>query len=302
MNWDDLRIFLAVARERSVSGAGKRLGMHHTNVARRMSRFEESLGTRLLDRSKAGYSLTDAGDRLYSQAVGMEEQAQAIKRSIVGLDVSLSGTVRLTANQDFFDALIAHRLKDFHTRYPEICLEIVTTSRVLNLDAREADIALRVTPSPDEHLVGRRISPLVMGLYSSTAYQPRPGEPVKVILFRRQTSLPDWVVEHFPDAIVFIRVDSLRTAQAALREGLGIASMPCFYADADPQLRRLDLSLQVGEFGIWLLSHVDVRASARVRACREWLVEILNEQNELLMGRRSRWLDAPFAGEPPQLT
>jgi len=296
MNWDDIRLFLAVARERSVSGAGKRLDMHHTNVARRMRRFEESLGTRLLNRSKAGYALTDAGDRLYTQAVGMEEHAHAIERSIAGLDVSLTGTVKFTANQDFFDALIAHRLKEFHTRYPGICLEIVTTSRVLNLDAQEADIALRVTSSPDDHLVGRRISPLVMGVYSSPTYQPRPGEPVKVILFRRQTRLPDWALEHFPDAVVFIRVDSLRTAQAALHEGLGIAGLPCFYADMDPRLRRLDVNFEAEDYDIWLLSHVDVRASARVRACREWLVEILNEQKDLLMGRRSRWLDAPFAG------
>ena len=135
MNWDDLRLFLAVARERSVSGAGKRLGMHHTNVARRMSRFEEQLGTRLFDRSKAGYSLTAAGEHLYGQAAKMEEQAQGIVRSMVGLDVSLSGSVTFTANQDFVDILVAPRLGEFHARYPNICLELFTTSRVLNLDA-----------------------------------------------------------------------------------------------------------------------------------------------------------------------
>lgn len=299
MNWDDLRLFLAVARERSVSGAGKRLGMHHTNVARRMSRFEESLGTRLLDRSKAGYTLTEAGDRLYRQAVTMEEQAQAIERSLVGLDVSLRGTVKLTANQDFFDALIAHRLGDFYGRYPDICLEVVTTSRVLNLDAREADIALRVTPSPDEHLVGRRVSPLVMGLYASTAYQPNPGDAVRVMLFRRQSTPPDWVLEHFPNATVFTRVDSLRSARAVLRQGLGVACLPCFYADQDPALRRLDLPFESDEHGIWLLSHADVRTSARVRACRDWLVQVLNEQHDLLIGQRSQWADRPFAETPP---
>ena len=105
MNWDDLRLFLAVARARSVSGAGAALGMHHTGVARRMARFEQTLGTRLFNKSKAGYELTDAGRTLFDQALGIEEQAQGITRSMAGLDVSLSGTVRFTANQDFFDDL-----------------------------------------------------------------------------------------------------------------------------------------------------------------------------------------------------
>lgn len=289
MNWDDVRIFIAVARERSVSGAGKRLDMHHTNVSRRMTRLETQLKARLFDRSKAGYEMTDAGEQLYALAQVMEEQALAIERSVAGLDVSLSGTVKFTANQDFVDVLVAPRLHDFHKRYPRICLELLTTSRVLNLDAREADIALRLTASPDEHLLGRQIARMAMGVYCSPAYQPRLGEPVKVVLFRRQTDLPDWV-QGFSEVVVTARVDNLRTAKAALREGLGVCNMPCFYADADPDLRRLDLPFSGDGAGLWLLSHADLRATARIRACREWLVQILNEQKDLLMGRTSRWL------------
>lgn len=290
MNWDDLRLFLAVAREQSVSGAGKRLGMHHTNVARRMSRFEKDLGTRLFHRSKGGYALTLAGDKLYEHAVGMEDHAQTIERSIAGLDLSLSGSVKFTANQDFFDVLVAPHLKAFHERYPRICLEVLTTRRVLDLDAREADIALRLTFSPDGHLVGRRIAPLTMGIYCSPAYRPRLGDPVNLILFHRQTELPGWALSHFSDAVVSIRVGNLRTARAALRQGFGLANLPCFYGDADPDLRRLDVPMETG-YDMWLLHHPDLRTTARVRACREWLVQILNEQLDLIRGQRSRWLE-----------
>lgn len=295
MNWDDLRLFLAVARAGSVSGAGKALGVHHTGVARRMARFEDALGSRLFHRSKGGYALTDAGTRLLQQAEGMEAHAQGIARSLAGLDESLVGTVKFTANQDFFDVLIAPRLHELHQRHPGICLELQTTSRVLNLDALEADIALRLTARPDERLLGRRIAPLVMGLYCSPSYLPRPGEPVKVVLFRRQTGLPAWV-EHFSGGVVTARVDNLRTAQAAIRAGLGVANLPCFWADADPELRRIDLPFAYEPFDIWLLSHVDLRSTARVRVCREWLVQILRDQQDLLMGRGSRWLDGQGAG------
>ena len=208
---------------------------------------------------------------------------------MAGLDVSLSGTVRFTANQDFFDVLVAPRLHEFHAQYPGICLDLQTTSRVLNLDALEADIALRLTASPDDRLIGRRISPLRLGLYASEAYLPRPGEPGKLVLFRQQTTLPDWAA-HFADPVVTMRVENLRTATAALKAGLGVANLPCFYADSDPDLRRLDLPVAGNGADIWLLSHPDLRTTARVRACRQWLQQILQDQEDLLMGTQSSWV------------
>lgn len=296
MNWDDVRLFLAVARTGSVSGAGERLGMHHTNVARRMRAFEEGLGARLFHRSKAGYRLTTAGEGLLAHAEDMEARALAIDRSLAGLDTALSGRVTVTANQDLLDILITPHIAAFHARHPGICLDLLATSRQVSQDAGEADLALRLTANPEPHLIGRRLSTMAMGVYCSPAYQPRSVEGLKVVAYSQEQGLPPWVRGVAPDAVVTFRGNSLRTTRAALRAGLGVATMPCFYGDADPTLRRIDLPLQGPEWGIWLLVHADLRTNARVAACRAWLLEILAEQRGLLAGAQSRWVDEPLAG------
>jgi DNA-binding transcriptional LysR family regulator len=289
MNWDDARYFLAVCRTGSVSAAGKTLGVNHTTVARRIAAFEAALATRLFDRTRDGYVMTQSAENMYDSAVRMEEYAQAIDRTMYGLDAELSGPLKLTVPYDFANRLIATVLPRFRREYPLIDLELLTTTGLVDLAAREADLAIRLTPEPPDYLVGREILPLRHGVYGTRAVLRSMGDAPDVILFRSDKGMPEWVRQHFPQAKVGLRTDNLSTMHAAVAAGLGIARMPCYEVDRDRKLLRLDLELTPSTWGVWILSHVDLRSTARVRVTRDFMTEVVLENEALVLGTASRY-------------
>jgi DNA-binding transcriptional LysR family regulator len=290
MNWDDLRIFLALARSGSVSGAGKALGVTHTTVARRVVALEADLGTRLFDRSRDGYALTQIGENMVPLATEIEERAQTIGREVFGRDAALEGVLRLTAPYDFSNRVLVPALPSFRQRYPAIELELLTTTGHLDLAAREADLAVRLTPSPPDYLVGQEVVPLRHGVYAKPAYWKRHGTNAAVILFRGEQSIPEWVDEYFPGADIALRTDNLSTMLAAVEAGLGIARMPCFEADARRGIRRLDVQLTPSKWGVWILNHADLRSTARVRVAREYFRQVIAAAAPRILGETSRYL------------
>ncbi|MDJ0908100.1 MAG: LysR family transcriptional regulator [Woeseiaceae bacterium] len=296
MNWDDVRYFLAVCREGSVSKAGKKLAVNHTTVARRITAFEDKLGSRLFDRTRDGYVMTQAAENIFDKAREMEDYAQAIDRAVVGRDAELRGSLRLTVPYDFANTIIAPQLPRFRREYPAIDLELLTTTDRLDLGARAADIAVRLTSKPPEYLVGREVLPLRHGVYATQGYLRRMGEQPDVVLFRGDTDMPEWVTQHFPGARVALRTDNLTTVLSAVAAGVGLARMPCFEADSDRRLRRLDLKLTPSTWGIWILNHVDLRSTARVRVCREFLIDIIESQRSLILGEESRYAASFHSG------
>lgn len=293
MNWDDARFFLAVCRAGSVSGASKALGVNHTTVARRMAAFETELGTRLFDRTRDGYVMTQSAENMYANALRMEEYAQAIDRTMYGRDAELCGELKLTVPYDFANRLVAPALRDYRKQFPKIELELLTTTGLVDLAAREADIAVRLTAKPPDYLVGRKLLPLRHGVYAADRYlKSMDGRP-QVVLFRSERDLPEWVVDHFPDAEVVLRTDNLSTMHAAVAAGCGLARMPCYEVDKDRTLKRLDLTLTPSTWGIWILSHVDLRSTARVRVTREFMSDTILKQKTLILGETSRYASIP---------
>ena len=286
MNWDDLRVFLAVCQNGSLSAAGEYLGMNHTTVGRRMTALEEELKTRLFDRSRDGYSMTQAAEEMYARALSMDEQAQAISRENLGRDRELKGSLVLTAPYDFANAIVLPHLGKFVRRYPLIELEVTTSLELANLDARDADLALRITKMPPPHLVGRKLFPLSLGIYGSRKYLESTG-PQELILFRDKSKIPAWT-ESFPHARISCRIDSTLSQYQAVRAGMGIARLPCFIGDADKSLVRLPTQVSNG-WWIWLLHHADLRATERVRAGRDFLYDVINSQKALILGENSRY-------------
>lgn len=292
MDWDDIRYFLAVAREGSVNRAGQILGVNHTTVSRRTAAFEERLGTRLFERSRAGYALTQAGEGVLGLAITMEESAQAIDRELFGWDGAMRGRLKVAAPFEVASELLASHLPRFLETYPAIDLELLSSTLTVDLDAREADIAIHLSAKPPEHLIGRRVLSFAHAVYGSATYIDRlsRGEAdAKLIQYRGTKRTPDWVRLYFPKARVALRADGMGATHAATRAGIGLAYLPCFLADADPELRRLKLGLSELDWGFWVLSHPDLRATARVRACREFLTETLKRQEPLILGQHSRY-------------
>jgi DNA-binding transcriptional LysR family regulator len=222
----------------------------------------------------------------------MEEITQAIDRDVFGQDAELKGPLKLTVSHDVAERLLIHRLCVFRNAYPKIQLDLLTTKGLVDLAAREADIAVRLTDKPPDYLVGREVLPMRHGIYGSPAYFEREEQTPKVILFRGSNETPEWVRQHFPDAEVAMNVDDVGTMALAVSHGMGLARMPCYIGDTDPSLRRLDLPLTPSTWGIWILSHIDLRSSARVRVAREFLIESIEGQREVVLGERSRYFEA----------
>ena len=289
LNWDDLRFFLALSREGSVSGAGRVLGVKHTTVARRIAGLEERLQTRLFDRLSDGYAMTQAAENLFEHALAMETLAQAVDREVFAQDAELAGPLKLTASHDSAERLIIPKLRTFSEAYPQIELQLLTTTDLVDLAAREADIALRMTAKPADYLVGRKVMPLQHGVYGTARTLRELTDPVDVILFRDEADRPQWISENFSKARVVLRVDDVSSMVAATRNHLGLSRMPCYVGDSEAGLLRLDIALTPSDWGVWILSHVDLRTTARVRVCREFLLEIIEEQRPLIQGEKSRY-------------
>lgn len=289
-DWDDLRFFLSVARNGTVSGAAVELGVNHSTVSRRINTYEKQHAVRLFERLPSGYVMTQAAENIYQYALEIEQRTLAVERELFGRDARLQGRLCITAFHGMANELLLPHLQRFREQYPEIDLELYITTEVRDLDAREADIAIRGTPRPPEHLVGKNVAKFARGIYSSPKYQARGLGRQQVILWRDEPRLPDWVITHFPDAGVALRADDVTIMRSAVKEGLGLALMPCWVADTEPDLRRLNLDVEPSDWGLWVLIHADLRTTARVRVCRDFLIDALSTHKDLIEGRLSTYL------------
>ena len=276
MDWDDLHSFLAIARARSLSGAARGLGVRQSTMSRRLAALEQRAGARLLQKTPAGYELTQLGEAVLGNAERMEAEAIAIERTVLGRDVSLSGVVRITT----VDTLAAHLLPGVVARlrekHPGICVEVVADSRSLSLSRREADIALRLTRFEGNELVARKVGRLESGLYASEAYLHRHG-PLNadgeghalIATLEDQSHLPEmrWLSAHLPRAAIALRSNDREVHSGATRAGVGIALLSTFLAASAPDLVRLAEPEALPAREIWLGVHQDLRTMPRIRAC-----------------------------------
>jgi DNA-binding transcriptional LysR family regulator len=287
MNWDDLRFFLALSREKTVSGAGRVLSVKHTTVARRIAALEQQIGCRLFDRLPNGYAMTQAAENLYLHALTVEEVVQAADRDVFGMDAKLSGSLKLTASHNAFTRLVIPKLAEFTNQYPHIDMELLTSTGLADLASRQADIALRFSSKPPEYLVGREVVSMHHGVYASVDYVKQKRRNEKLILWEQERNLPEWASDHFSGASVAARTTEIMTMLELVKNSFGIARIPCYIADTEPKLCRIDVTLSPSNWGLWVLSHVDLRSTARVRVCREFLINIIEQQRDLIEGRTS---------------
>lgn len=299
LNWDDLKYFLVLSRTGSVSAAGRLLSVKHTTVSRRIQMLESQLGARLFDRSHQGYRMTPMAEALLEQVEHVETCVRQIYLQASGQDTQLSGRLNLTVAYELANRLLIPYLNRFCERYPQIDLQLMMSKALLDLSAVEADLAIRMTATPPEALVGRELSPLRHGIYGVDSLLARFESPsvalqkVPVILFEDELSPPDWVEQHFPNAKVVMRVDDVGSMAAAVRSGMGLAKLPCLIGDTEPQLKRLRLPISPSRWGIWLLHHPDLRNTAKVQACKSFLMALFEEHAPLIQGQCSNYADLP---------
>lgn len=289
MSWDDLRIFLAVARTGSVSAAAKHLQVQHSTVSRRLQQLEARLATKLVAKKRLGYELTSAGEELRKAAVNMEREALAVEGALHGHDRNLAGSLRVTAVSMMAATVLAPIFSRFGAAYPEIELQILVSNSDVSLAERHADVALRVTNDPVETLMGKKIANI-----ASTAY----GGREYLAALREDSAPPKWVGmtccgyhKHWTKTLsggdaCQIVVDDPILARQMLRQNIGLGILPCYMADPDPLLERYADPMPEMDMGLWFLFHSDLKRTERIHVFRDHLISELEPVRSLLEGRR----------------
>ena len=297
MDWSDLRIFLALARRRSVRSAGHLLAVSHSTIARRIDIFEGRLGVRLFDRQTSGYSLTAAGEELLKTAERVEEDINVAERRLVGQDAKLRGEIKVTMPDALATHLLMPDLAAFATTYPEIELEVIFSYDSLDLAQREADVAIRFVPpvkSPPDNLLGRRLGCVAQSVYATPGYLKRHdllAEPPTAcwIGWADHAPFPQWVRESpFPNIPARGRLYNAAIQLEATKQGMGLGMLPCFLGDCEGSLVRVPGAEPQLLFDLWVLSHEDLRATARMRVFRDFIAEAIIRKKDLLEGRGPR--------------
>ncbi len=294
IDWDDIRYFLEVARSGNVTSAAKVLGVNHTTVSRRIRQLEDRHGVRLFERLSSGYEMTAAASAIYELALELEAKNQEVARQLFGQDSRLVGEITLTMPHDILDFCLMGAVAEFRSDHPQIQLNLLVAKGLKNLAAREADVAIRLTPQPPDYLIGKEITKLQHGVYVNTKVDY--PEKTPLVVWDDEKTLPEWAVGNFPNGEIALRVDDLYSMYAAVQAGIGIACMPCYMPDAlasmQPKatIKRLPIALPMSTWGIWVLSHVDLRHTARVRRCREFFIDRLERSKQLYAGAQSQFV------------
>lgn len=288
-DWDDLRFFLAVGAQGSISGAAKHLGTSHSTVLRRLGSLEQKLGARLLERLPSGYVMTAAGEQLRERLSGVAERIEGAHRQLSGLDTRPSGTIRVTSTDTLMHGLLPPLLADFRTAHPAFQLQVVINNAFLRLTKREADVAIRPSSRPPQHLVGRKVGRIQTALYASKAYwRAHRGKP----LDEQDWVVPDeslghlaqaeWAIEHVSAQRVAVSIDSLVGMMSAVRAGMGVGMLLTLLAAGDDQLVRIAEPDAQLDTEVWILTHADLKHVPRIRLFTDFIYERLRTSRAIV--------------------
>ncbi len=293
-DWNDLRIFLAVARKGNLSVAAKDLSISQPTVGRRLQKLEQSLSARLFERLPNGFVPTAAGVELLPLAEEMEQTANAVSRRQASFADQVSGTVRISAYEIMAQYLIS-RLPLLRQQLPEVELEFSVAHTAANLSRREADLLVRECMPDSPGLITRKLGSFAYAIYGSHTYlQSHPeafgderylmcdwiGTDDDHIYFAGQRWLRDRLGQRLP----VVRSNNGVVLHESVRTGSGLGVLPCFAGDTDPALQRVTPPIEDINSTFYLLVHDDLRRSPAVRAVMDSLVELFRNESAILLG------------------
>jgi DNA-binding transcriptional LysR family regulator len=292
--WNDLRLIKSVAEVRSLPAAAELLGVNHSTVFRRLGQIEETLGTKIFERHRTGYTLTSVGEEMVTLAQKVDDEITAFTRKLAGREIAPAGELRITTNDSLLIHLLTPLFARFHRQCHDVRLDVVLANQELNLSKRDADVAIRATDSPPENLVGRRAATIAWALYGrADAFPKRTAIEPESLGGRDWVSLSDnfaamkavkFIQEHVAPERVAYKVNTVLGLAEAIEQGFGMGHLPCFIGDARPGLVRLGLPNPEFATGLWLLTHPDLRHSPRVRIFLDFLAAEVAKQRKLIEG------------------
>ena len=283
INWDNLRYVLMVANKGSIAAAARELEVNRTTELRRINRFQENLNCRIFDRGDAGYALTPEAEKMINAAREVENTLFNMQRQIAGHELKLEGELRVTTTDTFMLALLVPHLATFRQKHPHIVVDLLVTNSILDLNRRDADIAIRPTMNPDPSLVARKLCDVDFRVYAAAEYLDSAqlddifqGRWIGLVDSLRATPIGNWFDATVDSANVCMRCDSFVAIRIAAESGIGLALLPHFLGDASPTLTRLNSPTEKLTIGLWVLTHPDLVRSARVHAFIEHFSEALS--------------------------
>lgn len=304
MDWSDVRIFLAVARAGSLSGAAQRLGMSQPTMGRRVRALEESTGQRLFQRGREGFQLTDEGASVLLRAERMEEEALAIERQLAGHGAELQGLLRVSSSDWFGLHVLSPVVARFIERHPRVRIDLITDSRFLDLARREADLVFRIRPPESPEVVQRHLMHMTYALYGPAGvHPPTAGDGLGAKLITLDAAfedLPDvhWLRNTFPAATCVLGSNDRDVQARMCALGTGFAVLPTLLGDRIPGIERHDIQPAPPGRDVWLAYHQDLRGLARLRAFLDLVIECVGEGAESAGSLSSHSADGTPASPP----
>ncbi|KKC26044.1 LysR family transcriptional regulator [Sphingomonas sp. SRS2] len=294
-NWNDLRFFLAVARSRTISLAGRRTGTDHATVGRRISALEAALGLQLFERNPRGYNLTQHGEALLGMAGAMEAEAVRIEETVAGQQQGIVGAVRISTPEGFGNFFLASRIGALVAAHPRLAVEMITIQQIVALSRREADVAVTMTLPPAGNFVHEHLTDYRLFVYGSRAYLAS-APPI-----RSRDDLGDHPFIGYVDDLIFTRAlnylpeirphlrarlqnSSLHAQLSATVAGFGLCVLPAYVACTAPELVAVlpdEVSLQRS---YWMVADSEMAETAQVRLTQRFLRTLLAEAGDFFTG------------------
>lgn len=288
LNWEDLRTILVLVEEGTLAGAGSRLNLSYTTVARRIGRAETTLGRPLFERHPEGYIPLDEARAIAEAAQRMKLEEDGLMRRLAGQDRGMSGALVFTAPQLLIQTHLAPVLAAFTDRYPNIQLTVKASYGILDLARREADLAVRIMRKPQDTLIGRILCEQQAGFFAAPDLAEKladdPVAWVDWLLYSGQSEVPEDIGSFHPNIRVRARFDDMAALIAAAEEGMGVLRMPLFLGRSSAGLVELSHLPRHDYPPLWLLNHKDLQASGKVRALKDMLISWAGDKSSDFLG------------------
>jgi DNA-binding transcriptional LysR family regulator len=272
----DLELVLALVRGHTLQEAGRRLGLDTSSVYRAVKKLEQRLGLPLFDRGRQGMAPGELALALAQRAEAIEAQLESARELLQDDTVALSGSLRVSCNDIGLHGLLLPLIGPFVRAHPLLQIELLATNQLARLDRREADIALRGTTTPPEHLVGVKLGVMRSALWASQAYLDTlpTGTGIAAMAWATpdaDVNLPDypsrrWRQARYPDLVPRLRCDGMLAVARAVQTGVAVGVAPNFLMAGQPGLVDLTGHLPEVDVDLWLLTHADMRHLRRVKA------------------------------------
>jgi DNA-binding transcriptional LysR family regulator len=293
LEWNDLTVILAVGRSGSLSGAARSLGQNHSTIFRKINAIEEKTGVRFFERLPNGYVMTEAGMTALRYAERIENEVHALAREVLGQDMRLQGKIRVTAPEAFTTQIAPKLFAEFCWRHPQVTIEIAGGHLALDLTRREADVAIRATSKPPDASLGRKVCDFRFAIYSTSQYlqqhrdKPLPEQNWCLIQGTVEWLVPlIWKKKEQAERLMVFSCSTTLAVVNAVAEGMGVTMLPCYVGDADKRLVRVGEPLQALTLELWILTHPDLRHTARVKALMDFMYQALQTDADLFAGHQ----------------